>query len=106
MTGKREGLSIGTRYLLVARATFSTHGFRQCAGDLATSEADAEMKAGAATDTASAIVDVGLCATLEFLIPINLELPTWTAELMSAVKEVLGDAYSESADACAATSCR
>src|SRR5215204_6907714 len=46
---------IGTLYPLVARATYPTLGFPQYAGEVATSEADDEMKAKAAKDAEAEI---------------------------------------------------
>lgn len=114
---------IGTLYPLVARATYPTLGFPQYAGEVATSEADDEIKAEAqrdATDALAApldvyraffldgkrligggevpsIADIRLAVTLEFLRTIDYELPAWAEEHMSAVEEALGDAYSEPA---------
>ena len=45
----------GTLYPLVARATYPTLGFPQYAGEVATSEADADMKAQAQKDAEAAI---------------------------------------------------
>ena len=113
---------IGTVYPLVARATYPTLGFPQYAGEVATSEADDEMKAQAQRDAEAAlaepldvyrsffldgrrfiggdhpsIADIRLAATLEFLRAIDYEFPTWAEEFMSAMEETLGDAYSEPA---------
>jgi glutathione S-transferase len=113
---------IGTLYPLVARATYPTLGFPQYAGEVATSEADDEMKAKAQKDAeealaepidvyraffldgkqfiggdAPSIADMRLAATLEFLHAIDYEFPTWATEYMSAVEASLGDAYSEPA---------
>src|SRR5919109_3329320 len=113
---------IGTLYPLVARATYPVLGFSQYPGEVATSEADDEMKAKAQKDAADAIADpldvyraffldgkkfiggdhpsiadIRLAATLEFLRAIDYEFPAWTEEFMSALEEALGDAYSEPA---------
>ena len=113
---------IGTVYPLVARATYPTLGFPQYPGEVATSEADDEMKAKAARDAEAAladpleafhsffldgrrfvggdtpsIADIRWCATLEFLHAIDYDFPAWTTEYMAAVEEALGDAYSEPA---------
>jgi glutathione S-transferase len=113
---------IGTLYPLVARATYPTLGFPQYAGEVATSEADDEMKAKAQKDAEQAlaepidvyraffldgkqfiggerpsIADMRFAATLEFLNGIDYEFPTWATEYMSAVEAALGDAYSEPA---------
>src|ERR687894_32555 len=48
---------VGTLYPLVARATYPTLAFPQYAGEVATSEADDEMKAKAAQDAAAAIAE-------------------------------------------------
>jgi glutathione S-transferase len=113
---------IGTLYPLVARATYPVLAFAQYPGEVATSDADDEMKAKAQQDAADAIADpldvyraffldgkkfiggdhpsiadIRLAATLEFLRAIDYEFPAWTEEFMSAVEEALGDAYSEPA---------
>jgi glutathione S-transferase len=113
---------IGTIYPLVARATYPTLGFPQYAGEVATSDADDEMKAKAQRDAASAlagpldvyrsfflegqpfiggdspsIADIRFAATLEFLRAIDYELPAWVEEYMAATEAALGDAYSEPA---------
>src|SRR5919106_6702053 len=46
---------VGTIYPLVARATYPTLGFPQYAGEVATSEADDEMKAKAQKDAEAAL---------------------------------------------------
>jgi glutathione S-transferase len=113
---------IGTFYPLVARATYPTLGFPQYAGEVATSEADDDMKAKAQKDAEAAladpldvyhrffldgktsiggdtptIADIRLAATLEFLHAIDYDFPAWAEEYMSAVESALGDAYSEPA---------
>jgi glutathione S-transferase len=113
---------IGTLYPLVARATYPTLGFPQYAGEVATSEADDEMKAKAAKDAEAAIAhplevyreffldgrtfiggdspsiaDIRLAATLEFLRAIDYDFPRWAEEYMEAMEQALGDAYSEPA---------
>ena len=113
---------IGTLYPLVARATYPTLGFPQYAGEVATSEADDEMKAKAQKDAEAAIAeplevyreffldgrqfiggdspsiaDIRLAATLEFLRAIDYEFPAWAEEYMSAMENALGDAYTEPA---------
>jgi glutathione S-transferase len=113
---------IGTVYPLVARATYPTLGFPQYAGEVATSEADDEMKAKAQKDAEAAlahplevyrsffldgktfiggdqptIADIRLAATLEFLRAIDYDFPAWAEDYMSAVEAALGDAYSEPA---------
>jgi glutathione S-transferase len=113
---------IGTFYPLVARATYPTLGFPQYAGEVATSEADDEMKARAQKDAEAAladpldvyraffldgktfiggdtptIADIRLAATLEFLRAIDYDFPRWAEEYMSAVESALGEAYSEPA---------
>jgi glutathione S-transferase len=112
----------GTMYPLVARATYPTLGFPQYAGEVATSEADDDMKAQAQKDAEAAlaqpldayhkffldgrtfiggdapsIADIRLAATLEFLNAIDYDFPAWVREYMEAVEEALGDAYSEPA---------
>src|SRR5215207_11394723 len=113
---------IGTLYPLVARATYPTLGFPQYPGEVATSDADDDMKARAQKDAEAAlaepleayhaffldgrqfiggdspsIADIRLVATLEFLKAIDYDFPAWATEYMSAVESVLGDAYSEPA---------
>jgi glutathione S-transferase len=113
---------IGTLYPLVARATYPTLGFAQYAGEVATSEADADMKATAQKDAEAAlaepldvyrafflegkrfiggdapsIADMRLAATLEFLRAIDYGFPAWTEEYMTDMETTLGDAYSEPA---------
>jgi glutathione S-transferase len=113
---------VGTLYPYVARATYPTLGFPQYAGEVATSDADDELKAKAAKDSEAAIeqpleafhtffigdrkfiggdsptiADIRLAATLEFLKAIDYDFPGWATEYMSAVEEALGEAYSEPA---------
>ncbi len=113
---------IGTFYPLLARATYPTLGFGQYPGEVATSEADDEMKAKAAKDAEAAlaepldvfrsffmegkrfiggdhpsIADIRLAATLEFLRAIDYDFPDWAEEYMGAMESALGDAYSEPA---------
>jgi glutathione S-transferase len=113
---------IGTMYPLVARATYPTLGFPQYAGEVGSSEADAELKAKAQKDAMTAlaqpleayhsffldekkfiggdspcIADFRLAATLEFLRAIDYPMPDWANEYMSAMEASLGDAYSEPA---------
>jgi glutathione S-transferase len=122
MTDSAMFYLVGTLYPLVARATYPTLGFPQYAGEVATSEADDEMKAKAQKDAEAAlaepldafhaffldgrrfiggaapsIADIRLAATLEFLRAIDYPFPDWAEEYMSAVEEALGDAYSEPA---------
>ena len=122
MTDSAMFYLIGTFYPLVARATYPTLGFPQYAGEVATSDADEEMKAKAQKDAEEAlaepldvyraffldgktfiggaspsIADIRLAATLELLRAIDYDFPTWTTEYMSAVESALGDAYSEPA---------
>jgi glutathione S-transferase len=113
---------IGTLYPLVARATYPTLGFPQYAGEVATSDADDEMKAKAQKDAEAAlavpldvyrsffldrktfiggdqptIADIRLAATLEFLRAIDYDFPEWTEEYMTAMENALGEAYTEPA---------
>jgi glutathione S-transferase len=113
---------IGTVYPLVARATYPTLGFPQYPGEVATSEADGEMKAKAQKDAEEAladpldvyrayfldgkrfiggdqptIADIRLAATLEFLRAIDYDFPQWAEDYMKAMEAALGDAYSEPA---------
>jgi glutathione S-transferase len=122
MTDSAMFYLIGTFYPLVARATYPTLGFPQYAGEVATSEADDDMKAKAQKDAEAAlaqpldafrvfflegrqfiggdspsIADIRLAATLEFLKAIDYDFPAWTKEYMSAVEDALGEAYSEPA---------
>ena len=112
----------GTLYPLVARAAYPALGFPQYAGEVATSEADDDMKAKAQRDAQAAlaepldvyrqffldgrtfiggdsptIADIRLAATLEFLRAIDYDFPAWAEEYMSAMESALGDAYSEPA---------
>ena len=112
----------GTFYPLLTRATYPTLGFAQYPGEVATSEADDEMKVKAAKDAEAAlaeplavfhsffmdgrrfiggdhpsIADIRLAATLEFLRAIDYEFPEWTEAFMSATESELGAAYSEPA---------
>jgi glutathione S-transferase len=111
---------IGTLYPLVARATYPTLGFPQYAGEVATSEADDEMKAKAQKDAEAAIAqplealrahfldgrkfiggdspsiaDIRLAVTLEFLRAVDYDFPAWAEEYIGAVETALGEAYSE-----------
>src|SRR5215211_2317756 len=113
---------IGTLYPLLARATYPTLGFAQYAGEVATSEADDELKAQAQRDAETAladpldvyrsffaegrrfiggdhpsIADIRLAATLEFLRAIDYPFPEWAETYMRDLEETLGDAYSEPA---------
>jgi glutathione S-transferase len=113
---------VGTLYPLVARATYPTLQFAQYPGEVATSEADDEMKAKAQRDAEAAIAapldayrafflegkrfiggnspsiaDIRLAATLEFLRAIDYDFPTWAEQYMSAMEATLGAAYSEPA---------
>ena len=122
MTDSAMFYLVGTLYPLVARATYPTLGFPQYAGEVATSEADDELKAQAQRDATEAIAvpleafrahfldgrrfiggdspsiaDIRLAVTLEFLHAIDYGLPGWATEYMSAVESALGEAYSEPA---------
>jgi glutathione S-transferase len=113
---------IGTLYPLVARATYPALGFAQYPGEVATSEADDDMKAQAQKDAEAAIAepldvyraffldgkrfiggdspsiaDFRLAATLEFLRAIDYDFPIWAEEYMTRMEETLGEAYSEPA---------
>jgi glutathione S-transferase len=113
---------VGTLYPLLARATYPTLGFPQYAGEVATSDADDEMKAKAQKDAEAAlaqplrvyrefflgdkqfiggdsptIADIRLAATLEFLRAIDYDFPEWAEQYMAAMEEALGDAYAEPA---------
>jgi glutathione S-transferase len=111
---------IGTFYPLLTRATYPVLGFPQYPGEVATSEADDDMKAKAQQDAEEAlaeplevfrsffmddqpfiggrspsIADIRLAATLEFLRAIDYDFPAWAEEYMGRMEESLGDAYSE-----------
>jgi glutathione S-transferase len=113
---------IGTFYPLLTRATYPALGFAQYPGEVATSEADDEMKAKAQKDAEAAlaepldvyrtfflagkpfiggdtpsIADMRFAATLEFLRAIDYEFPAWAEEYMSRIEATLGEAYSEPA---------
>src|SRR5206468_9776181 len=113
---------VGTLYPLLARATYPTLGFAQYPGEVATSEADADMKAKAQKDAEAAlaepleaihaffldgktfiggdspcIADCRFAATLEFLRAIDYAFPAWAEEYMAAMESTLGEAYSEPA---------
>ena len=113
---------VGTLYPLVTRATYPTLGFPQYAGEVGSSQADAELKAKAQADAVQAlaqpleayrvfflggdpfiggstpsIADIRLAATLEFLDAIDYELPAWATDHISAIEAALGEAYSEPA---------
>jgi glutathione S-transferase len=113
---------IGTLYPLLARATYPTLGFPQYAGEVATSEADSELKAQAQRDAVEAlaepldvyrsffldgrtfiggeqpsIADIRLAATLEFLRAIDYPFPDWAEDFMGAMESALGEAYTEPA---------
>ena len=120
MTDSAMFYIVGTLYPLVARATYPTLGFPQYAGEVATSDADDEMKAKAQKDAEAAIAqplealrahfldgrrfiggdspsiaDIRLAVTLEFLRAVDYEFPEWAEEYMTAVETALGDAYAE-----------
>ena len=113
---------IGTFYPLLTRATYPTLGFPQYPGEVATSEADDDMKAKAQTDAEASlaepleafrafflagqpfvggdhpsIADIRWAASLEFLRAIDYDFPAWAEEYMQRMEETLGDAYSEPA---------
>ena len=113
---------IGTLYPLITRATYPTLGFPQYPGEVATSDADDEMKAKAQQDAEAAlaepldvyraffldgkpfiggdspsIADFRFAASLEFLRAIDYDFPSWAQEYMTRMEETLGEAYSEPA---------
>jgi glutathione S-transferase len=113
---------IGTLYPLLTRATYPALGFPQYPGEVATSDADDEMKAKAQRDAEAAladplevfhsfflagkpfiggetpsIADFRFAATLEFLRAIDYPLPQWAEEYATRMEQTLGDAYSEPA---------
>jgi len=112
----------GTLYPLLARATYPALGFGQYPGEVATSDAEDDMKAKAQRDAEAAlagplevyrawflggkqfiggdtpsIADIRFAATLEFLRAIDYDFPAWAEEYMTAMETSLGDAYSEPA---------
>jgi glutathione S-transferase len=113
---------IGTFYPLLTRATYPALGFPQYPGEVATSEADDDMKAKAQADAEAAlaeplevfhtffmdgrpfiggghpsIADIRLAATLEFLRAIGYDFPAWAEEYMERMETTLGEAYTEPA---------
>ena len=113
---------IGTFYPLLTRATYPTLGFPQYAGEVATSDADDDMKAKAQKDAEAAladpleafnrcflggrpfvggdhpsIADIRWAASLESLRAIDYAFPDWAEEFMTRIEDALGDAYSEPA---------
>jgi glutathione S-transferase len=113
---------IGTLYPLLARATYPVLAFGQYPGEVATSEADDELKEKARKDAEEAlaeplevyntfflagkpfiggdhpsIADIRLAATLEFLRAIDYDLPQWAEDFMARMEDNLGEAYSEPA---------
>ena len=113
---------IGTLYPLVARATYPTLGFPQYPGEVATSEADSELKDQAQRDAIAAlaepldvyraffldgrtfiggeqpsIADIRLAATLEFLRAIDYDFQDWAEDFMGAMESALGEGYTEPA---------
>jgi len=112
----------GTLYPLLARATYPALSFGQYPGEVATSDADDDMKAKAQKDAEAAlagplevyrawfldgkqfiggdtpsIADIRFAATLEFLRAIDYDFPAWAEAYMTAMETSLGDAYSEPA---------
>ena len=113
---------IGTVYPLLARATYPVLAFGQYPGEVATSEADDELKEKARKDAEAAlaeplevyntfflagrpfiggdhpsIADIRFAATLEFLRAIDYDLPQWAEDYMERMEDNLGEAYSEPA---------
>src|ERR671931_2289555 len=107
---------IGTFYPLLTRATYPALGFPQYPGEVATSEADDEMKAKAQQDAEAAladpleafraffldgqpfiggdhpsIADLRWAASLEFLRAIDYDFPAWADEYMARMEDTLGD---------------
>ena len=103
---------IGTFYPLLARATYPALGFPQYPGEVATSDADDDMKAKAQKDAEAAlaapleafrtfflagrpfvggaspsIADMRWAATLEFLRAIDYPFPAWTEEYMRRMED-------------------
>ena len=113
---------IGTVYPYLARATYPRLGFAQYAGEVATSDADDEMKEKARQDAEAAlakpleafntffldgrpfvggehpsIADIRWAATMEFLRAIDYDLPAWAEDFLVRMESALGEAYSEPA---------
>jgi glutathione S-transferase len=113
---------IGTLYPLLARATYPRLGFGQYPGEVATSEADEEMKEKARADAEEAlampldvfntffldgkrfiggdqpsIADIRFAATLEFLRAIDYAFPGWAEDYLRRMEEALGEAYTQPA---------
>jgi glutathione S-transferase len=113
---------IGTLYPYLARATYPRLGFAQYAGEVATSDADEEMKEKARQDAEAAlaqpleafrthfldgrpfvggehpsIADIRWAATMEFLRAIDYDLPAWAEDYLARMESALGEAYSEPA---------
>ena len=113
---------IGTLYPLLARATYPVLAFGQYPGEVATSEADDELKEKARKDAEEAlaeplevynkffladqpfiggdhpsIADIRFAATLEFLRAIDYDFPQWAEDYMARMEDNLGEAYSEPA---------
>jgi glutathione S-transferase len=113
---------IGTVYPLLARATYPRLGFAQYAGEVATSDADEEMKEKARHEAEAAlakpldafntffldgrlfvggqqpsIADIRWAATMEFLRAIDYDLPPWAEDYLARMESALGDAYAEPA---------
>jgi glutathione S-transferase len=113
---------VGTLYPLLTRATYPALGFPQYPGEVATSDADEEMKTKAQRDAEAAladplevfgsfflagqpfiggetpsIADFRFAATLEFLRAIDYAFPQWAENYMARMEQTLGDAYSEPA---------
>ena len=113
---------IGTVYPLLARATYPVLAFGQYPGEVATSEADEEMKEKARKDAEEAlaeplevynkfflagqpfiggdrpsIADMRFAATLEFLRAIDYGFPQWIEDYLGRMEEALGEAYTEPA---------
>ena len=113
---------IGTLYPLVARATYPALGFPQYAGEVATSDADDDMKAKAQKDAEAALaepLDVYRAFFLDGKTFIGGDhprsptsasprrssscarstttFPAWAEEYLAAMESSLGDAYSEPA---------
>jgi glutathione S-transferase len=113
---------IGTLYPLLTRATYPTLGFPQYPGEVATSEANDELKQKAQQDAIDSlaeplevynsffldgkkfiggdnpsIADFRFASTLEFLRAIDYPFPDWAEEYMKRIEDTLGEAYTEPA---------
>lgn len=112
----------GTLYPLVSRATYPRLGFACYPGEVASSDADENLKAAARSASEEAIAeplevfrsyfirdgfigdgdgpsiaDIRLAATLEFLALNDNPLPQWASDYIAKVETALGNPYTEPA---------